>query len=285
MNSKPILIVGKTSKTGSRVNSLLKAQGYETRALSRSTNPSFDWQDPSNWSQVMAGCEIAYVTFQPDLAVPSAQTLVAEFLLQAKVAGIRHIVLLSGRGEDGAQKAERLLMNCGLGWNVVRASWFNQNFSEGFMIDGVLSGEIVLPAGDIKEPFIDVDDIAEVAVACINRRDLANQVFEVTGPELLSFRECAAILSEELGRPINFLPVDVDDFLGALRGQGFPDEVMWLMNELFSKVLDGRNSNTVNGVQRALGRPATSFRQYVQKTLQSGVWNVVDTEEELVEAL
>jgi uncharacterized protein YbjT (DUF2867 family) len=271
---KRTLIIGKTSKTGSRVNTLLQQAGHETRVVSRSTSPAFDWLNPEGWLEVMTGCDAAYVTYQPDLAVPAAMDDIAKFIRVAKQAGIKHLVLLSGRGEQGAQNAERLLVDSGLTWNVVRASWFAQNFSEGFLIDGLFSGTVALPAGHIPEPFIDVDDIAEVAAACLTQSSLHNQVFEVTGPELLTFEECVAILSEVIGRPIAFAPITAQQLLDGLAQQGLPDDVLWLMNELFTVVMDGRNSRVMNGVEQALGRKATSFREYAIKTAATGVWNV-----------
>ena len=130
MTAQNILIVGKNGKTGHRVEALLQQAGYSTRGVSRSTTPSFDWasvnsNDTAKWAKAMENCRAAYVTFQPDLAVPFAQEAIAVFLEQAKLAGIEHIVLLSGRGEEGAQQAEQLLINSGLRWNVVRASWFD----------------------------------------------------------------------------------------------------------------------------------------------------------------
>ena len=273
MSEQPILIIGKNGKTGKRVDTLLQNADYQTRAVSRSTSPAFDWLHPENWAEVMQGCLAAYVCFQPDLAVPGAQPAIAEFLSQAKQAGIQHIVLLSGRGEEGAERAEQLLINSGLNWNVVRASWFAQNFSESFLLEGVLKGQVALPAGDIPEPFIDADDIAEVAVACLTQSHLANQLFEVTGPELLSFRECIGIIADAVERPVDFLPLSVEQFLQALKQQEMPDDLLWLMNELFAVVMDGRNSQVVDGVEKALGRPPTSFREYVVKTAASGVWD------------
>ncbi len=272
MTSQTTLIIGKNAKTGSRVEALLQDAGMRTRAVSRSTAPAFDWQKPEEWSLVMQGCQSAYVTFQPDLAIPAAQGLIAEFIRQAKVAGIEHIVLLSGRGEEGAQQAEELLVKSGLRWNVVRASWFAQNFSEGFLIEGVLQGQLALPAGEVPEPFVDADDIAEVAFACLTRPDLADQLFEVTGPELLTFRDCAAIISAAIKRPIEFKPITTEQFLEGLQTQGLPEEMLWLMNELFGVVMDGRNSYIAQGVDKALGRTATSFKQYVAKTKAAGVW-------------
>ena len=266
------LIIGKNGKTGSRVDTLLQSAGHQTRAVSRSTEPSFDWLKPEGWFEVMQGCDSAYVCFQSDLAVPAAKGAIAEFIRLAKKAGIRHIVLLSGRGEEGAQQAERLVINSGLNWNVVRASWFAQNFSEGFLIEGILSGRVALPAGDVPEPFIDADDIADVAFACLTKQDLTNQLFEVTGPEVLTFRDCVEIISEVIQRPIGFFPMTAEKFLFTLKQQGTPEDVLWLMNELFTVVMDGRNSHVVNGVEKALGRPATCFREYVLKTAASGAW-------------
>lgn len=272
MNTRT-LIIGKNGKTGKRVNTLLQSAGHSTRAVSRSTQPSFDWLKPEDWLKAMEGCHSAYICFQPDLAVPSAKEAISEFIRQAKIAGIKHIVLLSGRGEEGAQQAELLVMNSGLTWNVVRASWFAQNFSEGFLIEGVLSGQIALPAGDIPEPFIDTDDIANVVMACLNNAELKNQLLEITGPELLTFRDCAQVISEELQRPIEFLAISAEQFLHSLEQQNMHKDVLWLMNELFTVVMDGRNSQVINGVEKALGRPATSFREYALKTVSSGAWD------------
>jgi uncharacterized protein YbjT (DUF2867 family) len=273
MNQSPILIIGKYGKTGQRVNSLLQALGYSTRAVSRSTIPSFDWQDKSNWASVLEGTRTAYVTYQPDLAVPNAQADIREFVRIAMEVGIEHIVLLSGRGEQGAQRAEETLKNSGIAWNIVRASWFSQNFSESFMLEGVLEGELVLPVGEITEPFIDADDIAEVAVAALIKDDLRNQLFEVTGPRAMTFSQCIQEISAAIDRPVKFTSVPIDAYLSELNNRGAPQDMQWLMHELFSKVMDGRNTQVMPGVEQALGRAATDFKVYVQKARDSGVWN------------
>ena len=268
----PILIIGKSAKTGRRVEQRLQALGYPTRGVARSTSPAFDWQDPATWRTAMQGAHSAYVTFYPDLAIPTAEQTIAEFLVAAKDAGLRHLVLLSGRGEAGAERAEKLLAASGLDWNVVRASWFMQNFSEGFMIEGVLNGELMLPAGDIAEPFIDIDDIAEVAVATLTRPELRNRLFEVSGPRAMTFADCAAEISAVTGYPVTFSRIDIDEFLDALRAEGLPEQMLWLMRELFTVVFDGRNSTPADGVMQALGRPATDFKTYLQKVVASGAW-------------
>ena len=270
---KPIVIIGKNGKTGSRVNRGLKTLGLATRAVSRSSTPAFDWEDSATWRPVLEGARAAYVTFQPDLAVPTAEQSISEFVQLAIELGVEHIVLLSGRGEAGAERAEKVLQQSGIEWNVIRASWFDQNFSEGFMIEGILSGELALPAADVLEPFIDIDDIAEVAVAVLTKSHLRNKLFEVTGPRALSFKQCVEEISQALGYPVKYTTIKIDEFVNTLRDLGEPKEMQWLMRELFTVVLDGRNSEVKTGVEEALGRPATDFSEYIQKVIVSGTWS------------
>ena len=275
MKQSPILIIGKNGKTGSRVNQRLQALGYATRPVSRSTRPAFDWENPATWRSAIEGTDTAYVTYQPDLAVPGAESTIKAFVRVAAEAGLKHIVLLSGRGEKGAERAEEILKASGLAWNIVRASWFCQNFSESFMLEGILAGELVLPAGDTVEPFIDADDIADVAVAALTEPRHRNKLFEVTGPCAMTFAQCTQEMSDALGQPLKFTTVPIDAYIEALQEQGVPEDLQWLLRELFTVVFDGRNSNVMPGVEEALGRPATDFKTWVQKTLESGVWDTV----------
>jgi uncharacterized protein YbjT (DUF2867 family) len=273
MRNHTIAVVGATGKTGIRVADRLKVQGYTVRELSRQSSIPFDWADRSTWAAALAGVQSAYVTYYPDLAIPQAEDDIRAFTEIAKAAGLNHLVLLSGRGEDGAQRAEQVVMQSGLNWNIVRASWFMQNFSESFMLDGLRAGELVLPQPKADEPFIDVDDIADVAVAALTREDLQNQLLEITGPETLSFSQCVDTIAEASGRSIGFQTAPVEAYLAAAKAEGLPDDIAWLMNELFANVLDGRNAWTTQTVEKVLGRPARSFQHYVQATAGTGVWN------------
>lgn len=268
----PVLILGKQAKTGARVDALLRDRGVATRAVSRSTEPSFDWYQSNTWPAVLAGVKQVYMTFQPDLAIPEAESIVTAFFEAAKQAGVQHLVLLSGRGEDGAERAEQVLINSGLRWNVVRASWFAQNFSESFLTPSVISGEVALPVGDVLEPFVDCDDIAEVAVVALTQPQLANRLFEVTGPELLTFADCVAQIAKATGRDIRFQSVPIDAYLGYLQELGLSEAELWLLRELFTQVLDGRNSHLTSGVSDALGRPPRRFADYVAKAQRNGAW-------------
>lgn len=271
-SSAPIVIIGKNAKTGSRVNKRLQELGVETRPVSRQTSINFDWEDRKTWPVALKGARSAYVTYQPDLAVPKAEEDIQAFVNIAREQGVEHLVLLSGRGEEGAQKAEKVLMNSGLQWNIVRASWFAQNFSESFMTEGILNGELILPVGNTLEPFIDTDDIAEVAVAALVDQDKRNCLYEVTGPELMTFQDCIEEISSQLGKEVKFTSVDIDDYLAFLISQNIPKDYQWLLNELFTEVFDGRNSTLTHGVEEATGRKPTKFADYVAKTIASGYW-------------
>lgn len=273
MKNSPILIIGKNGKTGARVNQRLQALGLETRAVSRSTSPSFDWDNSATWRPAIEGTTTAYITYQPDLAVPNAESTIKEFVHVAAALGLEHIVMLSGRGEEGAQRAEEVLKTSGISWNIVRCSWFNQNFSESFMLEGILAGELVLPAADTVEPFVDADDIADVVVATLTETGHRNKLYELTGPRALNFAQCIKEISEALGRPIKYTPIPVDDYINALREQDQPEDLLWLLHELFSVVFDGRNRNVMPGIKEALKRPPTDFKTYIQKTIASGIWD------------
>lgn len=270
--TQKILIVGANGKTGSRVERQLLAAGVETRGVSRSTNPSFDWTDSTTWQATLQGVTAAYLTYHPDLSVPEAEGHIKQFCDLAKNAGVKHVVLLSGRGEPGAANAEKALMTSGLAWNIVQASWFAQNFSEDFMLDSVISGQMVLPKGTAAEPFIDIDDIADVVVATLLEPGLQNRLFEVTGPRLLSFADCMKEISGRTHRPIEVMEVSMAEYCQGLRQQNLPEAFIELLAELFGNLFDGRNAFVSHGVEEALGRPARDFADYVKKTAETGVW-------------
>jgi len=271
MSELPILIVGGAGKTGARVNALLQASGIPARPVSRSTAIPFDWTRPETWPTAFTGVSMAYLTFQPDLAVEGATEAIAEVSRLACENGLERVVLLSGRGEPGAQRAEAALQQSGVPWTVVRASWFDQNFSEGYLLDGVLAGALALPAGAVAEPFIDVDDIAEVVVAALTDRRHVGKLYEVTGPRALTFAQAVAEIADAAGRPVRYRQITSDEFAAGMRPH-VPEEMIELLLELFTVVLDGRNSGVRHGVEEALGRPARDFSDYARRTAATGIW-------------
>ncbi|MFK8014233.1 MAG: NAD(P)H-binding protein, partial [Gammaproteobacteria bacterium] len=254
-NNGLTLVLGGTGKTGRRVAERLKAQNHAVRVGSRSGQPAFDWDKEQTWDAALKDVTAAYITYAPDLAIPGATDAIRAFVAKAKVHGVKRVVLLSGRGEKEAQACEQIVQESGLEWTVVRASWFNQNFSEGAFIEMVLGGAITLPAGNQVEPFVDVDDIADVAVAALTQDHHNGEIYEVTGPRLMTIHDVAADLSRATGRNISYIDVPHDGFVAEVVKSGAPDDVVWMLDYLFSTVLDGRNATLTDGVQRALGRP------------------------------
>lgn len=268
------LVLGGTGKTGRRIAAGLAARGASVRVGSRSGAPPFDWSDEAGWDACLEGMDAAYISYAPDLAMPGATDAIEAFVDRAIERGVRRLVLLSGRGEPEAQACERIVQESGVDWTLVRASWFFQNFSEGAFMEMVLAGQITLPAGDVPEPFVDVDDIAEVAIAALCEPGHAGEVYEVTGPRLMTFAEIASELSGAIGRDIRFIEVPHDAFIEGAKESGAPQEIVWMLDYLFATVLDGRNAHLTDGVQRALGREPTDFSTYADKVAATGVWNV-----------
>ena len=267
------LVLGGTGKTGRRVAARLTARGLPMRIGSRSGEPPFDWHDQSTWAPVLHGMRSAYVVYYPDLAFPGAAAAIRAFTEQAVAAGVRRLVLLSGRGEEEAQVSEQGVRDSGAEWTILRSTWFMQNFSEDYMLEHVLSGEIRLPAGDVPTPFLDADDIADVAVAALTEEGHAGQLYELTGPRSLTMDEVAAEISEATGREIRYVPVSIEQHAVEAAEHGAPPELVELLSYLFSEVMDGRNADTTDGVRRALGREPRDFADYARATAAGGVWN------------
>lgn len=269
------LVLGGTGKTGRRVAEGLKTSGKAVRIGSRSAVPSFDWDNEKNWDACLQGVTAAYISYAPDLAIPGAADAIQAFVGKAKRHGVKRVVLLSGRGEEEAQACERIVQGAGLEWTIVRASWFNQNFSEGAFVDMVLNGVITLPAGDQVEPFVDIDDIADIAVAAFTDDHHVGQIYEVTGPRLMTLTDIAADLSRATGRAITYNDVPHEAFVAEIVKSGAPKDVTWMLDYLFATVLDGRNSHLTDGVARALGRPPKDFAEYARDVAATGAWRAV----------
>jgi len=267
------LVLGGTGKTGRRVVERLRARGVPVRIGSRAGEPPFDWQDRATWGPALQGASSAYVSYVPDLAVPGAPETVGALAELALDHGVRRLVLLSGRGEEEAQRAERVVQAAGAEWTIVRASWFSQNFSESFLLEPVLTGEVALPVDGVPEPFVDAEDIADVAAAALTEDGHAGRVYEVTGPRLITFAEAVEEIARASGRPVRFVSVPLERFTSEMAEQGLPDDVTWLITYLFTEVLDGRNAVLADGVQRAVGRDPRDFRAYARRTAATGVWD------------
>ena len=269
------LVLGATGKTGRRVASRLQALGRPIRIGSRTASPAFDWTQETSWDACLENITSVYVNYPSDLTVLGSRDTISTFVNKAIDYGICRLVLLSGRGEPEAQIWEDIVRSSGLDWTIVRASWFWQNFSEGAFAEMVRAGRIVLPAGDIPEPFVHIDDIADVAVAALTQPNRQSKIYDVTGPRLLTFAEVAVELSQAIGHTIEYQQIPHETFLKTMTESGLPQHVVWMMDHLFATVLDGRNAHLSDGVYQALGRPPKDFSDFAPELIATTTWRNV----------
>ena len=274
MKTEHILVIGGTGKTGRRIVQQLQELGHQVRIGSRSSTPSFDWHQPEEWGEALTGIDKVYITYQPDLAVPGALEAIEQLVNEAKKAQVKKLVLLSGKGEREAQLCEQVIIHSGIDYTIVRASWFNQNFSENFLLEPILEGVVALPQADVQIPFVDVNDIAEVAVKVLLDDKHTGYIYQLTGPQTLTFKDAIDAIATASNRNIAFVPVSVQEYGQGMRQANLPEDFIWLIEYLFTEVLGNpNNAEITNDVEKVLGRKATDFNEYVQKTVTTGVWD------------
>ncbi|MFE4699914.1 NAD(P)H-binding protein [Streptomyces sp. NPDC056738] len=266
-----VLVTGATGRTGSRVARAARAAGLTVRGASRATG--FDWEDPSTWAGALRGADAAYLAHPTDVGSPAATKAVGALAREAVELGARRLVLLSSRGEDRAAPTEEALRTSGADWTIVRASWFSQNFSEGQLVEGLRQGELVFPAGEVREPFIDVRDIADVVVAALTGGEAyTGRELAITGPRLLTFREAVAEIARATGAELAYTPVTAREYGDTLAGFGMPAEEAGFLVDLFECLLDGRNAHLSDGVRTVLGREPRDFTDFAREAAAAGAW-------------
>jgi len=271
-SNKPVLVIGASGKTGRRVVQRLRTANIPVKAASRSSETHFDWDDESTWAPALQGAGSAYITVYPDLSFPGVADKVEAFAKLAVSRGASRLVLLSGRGEEGAQDAERRIKISGADYTIVRCSVFNQNFSDSFA-DAIRYGRLSMPVGDIQEPFVDAEDIADVVFAALTEDRHSGEVYELTGPRLLTLPQVVDELGKALGRPVQFEAVSVTEYAKELVEHGFSEDESLPIAQLIADVMDGRNATLTDGVQRALGREPRDFAAFAREEAAAGAWD------------
>jgi uncharacterized protein YbjT (DUF2867 family) len=266
-----ILILGGTGKTGSRVAKRLAERGLTPRLASRSGAIRFDWDDSSTWPAALHGADTLYVTYYPDLSSPRAGGQIRELAQLAVASGIRRIVLISGRGEPQCHAGENAVRESGVPYTILRCAWFAQNFSEGHLRDQVLSGELAFPAGDVAEPFVDLEDVADVVVEALTNPKHTGKTYELSGPRLITFGEACSEISKASGHQVRYVPVSMDSYREVL-ATVMPPDVAGSLCELFAYILDGHNAFIDNDIERVLGRKARDFTAYARDAAQARAW-------------
>ncbi|HEY2834249.1 MAG TPA: NAD(P)H-binding protein [Sporichthyaceae bacterium] len=276
------LVIGGTGKTGKRVAAQLSAQGATARVGTRTPGApggreipvSFEWDDTAGYKAALDGVDGVFMvppTFRVDY-VP----LVEAFLAAAKSVNGPRVVFLSARGavigdHIPMRGAEQMLIDSGLEYTILRPSWFNQNFSEYFLLDAVRDNNMIpVPTGEGRTPFVDLDDVAAVAVAALTLTGHAGKNYDVTGPDSLSFGDTARILSDILDRDIAFIDLAPDAWKAAAIGAGMPADYAQLATELLGLVRSGGEDLVSGDVEEVLGRRPKSFPHWA--TSVAKVW-------------
>lgn len=274
MKKENFLIIGGTGKTGRKVVKSLKLLNQEVRIGSRSSSPAFNWDEPDTYETALDGIDKVYITYQPDLAVPGAMKAIEKLIHVAKQKKVKKVVLLSGKGEKEAQLCEQVVIHSGLDYTIVRASWFSQNFSESFFLEPIAYGFVALPQAEAKVPYVDTNDIADVAVEALLHDEHSGKIYQLTGTKTLTFREVISEIAAATNREIDFVPISIEEYIEVLKMNGIPDDFAWLIEYLFTEVLGNPNVSEITyDIEKVLKRKPKSFSEYVKETAATGVWN------------
>jgi uncharacterized protein YbjT (DUF2867 family) len=267
---QPILVLGATGSTGRRVAERLRAAGCRVRAASRHGEARFDWSEPTTWEPVVAGVARMY------LMAPDGVAVDPSFVQLAVAQGVRHLVLLSSQGIEAMGDArllaaEHTVRTCGADWTILRPGWFHQNFDEGFLRPAVLAGELALPLGDVRQTFVDAEDIAAVAAAALTGDGHAERTYELTGPRSLSFAEALEVIGRASGRSIRFRGT-AEEYLAAQTALGVPEEQTRQEIEAFAALRALGDGQPTGVVRQVTGREPTDFETYAAATAARGAW-------------
>ncbi|WP_369207108.1 SDR family NAD(P)-dependent oxidoreductase [Streptomyces sp. PU-14G] len=277
MTPKTHLVLGATGRTGRRIAARLRLRDTPVRAASRSSPARFDWYEPDGWDAVLRDVDVAYVVPPP---VPGP---VHEFVARAEAAGVRRLVLLSGRGMDGwgdssfgrhMLSAEEAVRGSSREWTVLRASNFAQNFDEDVFHAPLVAGALALPAGEVPEPFIDVEDLADAATAVMTEGDRhAGRVYELSGPRSLTFAEAVALISRASGRSLTYRRITAEEYVSSLARQGLSRHDAEDVAAMFALMESGLIAETTDELASVLGRTPRTFEEYVVRAAAAGAWD------------
>ena len=263
--SNLIVVTGASGKTGRRVTDRLIAAGHEVRAVGRTSTPRHDWADPTTWPAVLApdaaghAPAAVYLAYAPDAGFPGADAVLGAFARAAADAGVGRLVLLTGRGEEGALRSEEAVVAAGLPTVIVRSAFFAQGFTEDLLAEGVAAGRAPAARG--------VDGRAVRRPRGPRRRGRGGPRRDPGTRRARADRarrRCASTRSPRCcpawpGAPVAYEPVSSEEFRADLLGMGLPDDDAAGIAGLFTELFDGRNVHPTDGVRRALGREPRGF--------------------------
>ena len=277
-----ILLTGATGKVGGELAKLVAARGLPARALVRDAERasslrglnievvSGDLDHPDTLRSALKGVERAF--FLPANG-PGQVAQGANFITAAKAAGVRHVVKVSGFLPDAESpnanarrhwQTNEALRASGLGWTLLRPNFFMQNL---LMFAGTIRqhGRFHLNAGEAACGMVHVRDVAAVAAECLADDAHVGRDHALTGPVALTFAQAAAILSNAVGRKIDYVPMADDPFRRHLLDEGVGEDTAAALTETYKGVGEGRFAMVTDTVTQITGRSATPFVEFAQE--------------------
>ena len=208
--------------------------------------------------------------------VPNAHELASNLVIEAKKAGIRHIVKQSVMGADleadvGTMRlhrqAERIIEKSGIPFTFLRPNEFMQNFINFHSPSIKNNNAFYLPLEDAKVSLVDVRDIAAVAVKSLteDRNDKHdNKTYLITGPEAQSYHQAAEILSNATDKKISYVNISEEEARGAMKEMGMSDWIINTISELYGYFRKGNASQVSSAVEEVTGKKPISFSQFAK---------------------
>lgn len=272
-----ILIIGASGQVGSELAKNLSQAGQNVRKATSKTATEADQVHLNlvtgeGLEAAFAGVDKAFLMAPPGYT--NQDQLLGPAFAQAQKQGVKKIVLMTAMGADAnpeapLRKAEVLLENSGLDYNIIRPNWFMQNFNT-FWIQGILSQQkIFLPVGQAKGSFIDARDIAAVAAALLVKDEFKNQAFNLTGDEALDHDEVAQILSAATGKKIEYEEISPEAMREGLLGAGLSADYTEFLLMILGYFKAGYAAQITPEVEKITGQKPIRFAQYAQDYKQA----------------
>jgi len=275
--SQSILVVGGTGTVGSEIVRILKSEGHSVR-IATSKSPASNDQVHLNLlsgeglDAAFAGIDRAF--FLSPGGYADQYAVLAPLVVKAKAANLKKVVLMTALGVEHAKgspmnRAEADLIASGIPFNIIRPSWFNQNFINFWGYGIKTANTIALPVGGGLAGFIDSRDISAVAAKLLIDDSLNGQGFTLTGPEALTHTQVAALIAEATGKPVTFKDITPDELRPVLIGAGLPADYVEVLLVLLGYIKAGYTALVNDTVKTLLGRDPITFKDFATEFADS----------------
>ena len=270
-----LLVTGATGNVGSEIARQLIAKGIPFRIYVRDADKAAnmigsdgyeialgDFDDDAAFATALEGITAVYmVTNQSETFKANLQRMTG----QLERAGIDRLVMLSAEGDPDSEiffvrrtgELESIVRETDLNWTFLRPDWFMQNFA-GF----VAMGMVAFPEGPGKTSFVDVRDVAEIAIKALTESGHTHRTYRLTGPDAMTFAGATKRISGELGREIPFVGITPEDMRDALIAQGAEEWYAEMNAEMTFAVRMGMSFSPSNDIEFLLGRKPRSIETY-----------------------